>query len=157
MLTIHWACWKHGAHRFAEGRTFTNLQFAKNALSIKHIKWSAIKQGMPVQKIRSNSIQDHRDLQDEGSEIRLVEGIFWMGAIIELKSEQREAMYSFPGGLRDGRWSDHRNESPVLPMAEKRWRNFSWTLPNFAVALPLVWKKAPVLSILKDASVWENS
>lgn len=93
---------------------------------------------MPVQKIRSNSIQDHRDLHGEGSEVRLMEGIFQMRATIELKSEQREAMYSFPGGLRDGRWSDHRDECPVLPMGEERWRNFSWTLPNFAVALPLV-------------------
>lgn len=69
---------------------------------------------MPVQKIWSN-----RDLQGEGSEVRLMEGIFRMRAVIEFTSEQREAMYSFPGGLRDGRWSDHRDESPMLPMGEE--------------------------------------
>lgn len=97
---------------------------------------------MPVQKIRSNSIQDHRDLQDEGSEIRLVEGIFWMGAIIELKSEQREAMYSFPGGLRDGRWSDHRNESPCAPNGRKTMEKLFLDSPQLCSGSSLGLKKS---------------
>lgn len=79
---------------------------------------------------RESSIQEHRVLQGKGSEVRLMEGIFQMRAIIELKSEQRESMCSFPERLRD--------ESSVLPMGEEPWRNSSWALPIFAVVLPLV-------------------
>lgn len=87
---------------------------------------------------RESSIQEHRVLQGKGSEVRLMEGIFQMRAIIELKSEQRESMCSFPERLRDERWSDRRDESSVLPMGEEPWRNSSWALPIFAVVLPLV-------------------
>lgn len=41
-------CLKNGAKQLAEHGVTTNLQFVKKAVSVTHVKWSAIRPGMLV-------------------------------------------------------------------------------------------------------------
>lgn len=61
-----------------------------------------------------------------------------MRAIIELKSEQTEAMYSFPGGLRMGDGLTTVMSPLCFQWEKSNGGTCSWTLPNIALALPLV-------------------
>lgn len=99
--------------------------------------------GIQMQKILSKSIHDHRQPQGvKGIWLGWWGGVFLLlGAITEVKSDPGGCWgVSSPGRLADGRKLHHRGDFPCFPMGEERWRNFPWTLSNFAGALPLVWK-----------------
>lgn len=126
-------------------QTFNLCKKKKKRLYLQNtIKSSALKQGMPVQKTWSSSIRDHRNLQAEGCQVRLMEGIFLiLRAIVKVKSDS-EGGYGIPS-QEDLGMGDSLTVG-VIPLCflvgEKRRRNFSGTLPTFAVSIPRVCKKS---------------